>query len=875
MGHDPLRAAPQAAQDRGPAGRPGLRTKSPPVPVLALQQTAGNRAVTALITGTTSPPGTLAVPVQRQPPGTSGAGPAPGTADPKNLAPPASSLAPTGLMYSDPEPAPPGHRGGDTWNLEFQMSGKPQKFTGLDDEGVIKKLQSYYFSLLDDMKNGQQTQEYWRKEMGSSFGTRWAAGASMAVADLTDPIDFEAIATGKKAKPSGDWPDPGQWLEVDRQVLGAFLILRDSLWAVMAARNEKLDAGAAAQAKPLTEERVQEVVAILQQGEIAAARAWDNWHAFLDKSQRGAERAVTGLKVAKVAGAVAVTYLTAGAAAEAQLGYWGTSAALATTGGTYAAGQNLAEQGGEMLFGDRDNIDWGSVAKAGVMNAAASFVGGVVGGKFAGVLSNALGRMVGGLSPELMQAFGIEGAQLLTNGERIFVQWLGNVASSPFQTSINVLMQSALSKKWSVTSTGDFLDMVLHDLVLNGSIGGFFSLVHANAPAAEPPPRSQGTGGGGPGNGGPGTGGGGRGPAGGGVPPGRPTLRGMGAAGPAGENAPPRVPPGRPTLRGMGAAGPAGENAPPRVRSGDTLTGMGAAGPAGENALPAPRPGDTLTDLNPAGAQAAGRQAAARVAGRAPTPESEPGAAEIQMPPEYVGRRPLVTEQAELTSPIDRSPDNRMSVSGYPGSLPPGYGVFRKPVRLPSGEVVDAVVKIYPGERAPQYEKEVGGAMAAARTGLGPRFYGRIPVATDARYAQKGRSDLAFAMEPVEGAFAQPGVDPGDPGYAAAAAESAQAAGRINGQTFRDVRDFGDAVLDQGYAYGGAGGGEVQGLIGPAGRWKPIDFQGLAPLPADPTLRAEALSEHDGWVQRELDDLQKALDEHNGVVDPDPTDPGR
>ena len=411
------------------------------------------------------------------------------------------------------------------------------------------------------------------------------------------------------------------------------------------------------------------------------------------------------------------------------------------------------------------------------------------------------------------------------------------------------------------------MDMVLHDLVLNGSIGGFFSLVHAQAPAVEPAPSDPGSGGGG------GNAGGGGGP-GGGAPPARPTLRGMGAAGPAGENAPPRIRTGD-TLTGMGPAGPAGENAPPRIRSGDTLTGIGAAGPAGENALPAPRPGDTLTDLDPAGAEAAGRQAAARVAGQTPSPESKPPGAEIEMPAEYVGRRTLVTEHAELTSPIDRAPDNRMSVSGIPGSLPEGYGVFHKPVRLPTGEVVDAVVKIYPGDMAAKFEQEVAGAMAAARTGLGPRFYGRVPVATDARYAQKGQSDVAFAMEPVEGAFAHPGVGPRDPGYAEAAAESAQAAGRINDQTIRDVRDFAAAVVDQGYYYGGQNLGEVQGLVGPGGRWKAIDFQGLAPLPADPTLRATALTEHEGSVQQEIQNLEKARAKHDGFVDEDPTDPGR
>jgi hypothetical protein len=167
---------------------------------------------------------------------------------------------------------------------------------------------------------------------------------------------------------------------------------------------------------------------------------------------------------------------------------------------------------------------------------------------------------------------GIEGAQLLTNGERIFIQWLGNLASSPFQTSTTVLMQSALERKWTVTSTGDFLDLVLHDMLLNGWIGGFFSLAHAYT-ASRPAP-----GGTGPGDGGGGDSGGGRGGPGGG---GRSR--------------------GSPTLRGMGAAGPAGENALPANQAGETLTGMGAAGPAGENDLPAnqtgkPSPGSVPSD---------------------------------------------------------------------------------------------------------------------------------------------------------------------------------------------------------------------------------------------------------------------------------------
>ena len=185
--------------------------------------------------------------------------------------------------------------------------------------------------------------------------------------------------------------------------------------------------------------------------------------------------------------------------------------------------------------------------------------------------------MVGGLSPEVMQTFGIEGAQLLTNGERIFVQWLGNLASSPFQTTTTVLMQSALTRKWTVTSSGDFFDMVLHDMVLNGSIGGFFSLHRPTAPRRA---RARGV---------------------------RDPARAAGAEAAAGEAAGFRRAGARRSA-GWARRGRRARTRHPPTRSGDTLTGMGPAGPAGENAPPANRSGDTLTGMGAAGPTAAGRQ---------------------------------------------------------------------------------------------------------------------------------------------------------------------------------------------------------------------------------------------------------------------------
>jgi hypothetical protein len=493
---------------------------------------------------------------------------APGTADPRNLAPrmPDFGGPPEGLMYQpDPDPATRDpHQAGDTWDVEYTMYGRPEVFKGLDDEGAIRKLQGFYFAVMGDMSAGSKMQANWQKEMGERAGTRWAAAASSIVG-------------------GADWPDPKDWYTVEASMADAGQILRESLWAVMAAKNDpELDAGARAQARPLTEDRLNEVVKILELGDHDADQAWTNWKNFIKDTDKGASRAVTGLKVAKVAGAIAVTYLTAGAAAELELGFWGTTTAIAVAGGGYASGQELAGQGGEMLFGDRDHIDWGKVAKVGAVNAAAGFVGGAIGGKFAGVLGNSLGKMVGGLAPEVMETAGIEGAELLTNGEKIFVNWLGNTAASPFQTTTSVLMQSALDQKWSVSSTGDFFDLVLGDMVKNGTIGAFFSFAQAHG-AGKPTTPGEPVSGAGEGGGGGEPGGGGQAGAGGGSP----TLQGMGAAGPAGQGAAPRATAAE-TQTGMGAAGPAGENAAPRAieepASGggdrETQQGMGAVGPA-------------------------------------------------------------------------------------------------------------------------------------------------------------------------------------------------------------------------------------------------------------------------------------------------------
>ncbi len=439
--------------------------------ITALQRKAGNRAVVDLIDGAT--------PLQRQPE------PATGTADPSNLAPrglPGLGGPPDSSLLEPPHEAPPpagGPASSHAWDLEYSVYGTPERFAGLTDEQAIEKLDYFYYSLLDDMRNGEKRQRSWQEEFGGSFSSRWAAGTASIVG-------------------GADWPDVSNWVEVAKYMADAGQMLRESRWAAMLAsgKGEQLDEAARMSAVALDEKRLESIVGILEEGDHRADKAEKDWQAFLKDTEKGASRTVTGLKVAKVAGAVAATYLTGGAAGALELGTAGTATLVAVGGGTYAATQNLAGQVGEIVFSDRTSIDWGSVAKEGAIATAAGFVGGAVGGKLAGTIGNGLGKLVGGMAPETMEAFGIEGAELLTGGEKLFAQWAGGTLGTPFSTTTQVLMQAAIDGKWPVTSVQDFFDLVLSDMVKSGAINGFFTYVHTNAQTVEPPAGGGGSSGG-------------------------------------------------------------------------------------------------------------------------------------------------------------------------------------------------------------------------------------------------------------------------------------------------------------------------------------------------------------------------------------------
>lgn len=330
--------------------------------------------------------------------------------------------------------------------------------------------------------------------------------------------------------------------------------------------------------------------------------------------------------------------------------------------------------------------------------------------------------------------------------------------------------------------------------------------------------------------------------------------------------------------------GSGGSDSPEATQPQDATTGAGQTGPGskpgtGAQSVAPPPPGmdpataalQALAIVRAASQQSVPHTPAGGDAGGAPPPRRGPGdegggggknpfanLSEAEIDSSLSGMSalgpvdrqapPAISNRAEIVGDFDRT--TPMEASGFAGSTAganPRFGAFEQRIKTEQGTEVVAVVKILRPSRAKAFQNEVAGAKAAAATGLGPPFYGVIDVP----------GGLAFAMGKVEGGFTQNfSTAPKDsPEYAKAAAETAQATAAVSEQTIRDMENYGDALVHLGYHYSG----ELQGLIGPDGRWRPIDFQGVAPLPTDPAERKKAIVRHREQVADEVKSLQKKL----------------
>ena len=171
-----------------------------------------------------------------------------------------------------------------------------------------------------------------------------------------------------------------------------------------------------------------------------------------------------------------------------------------------------------------------------------------------------------------------------------------------------------------------------------------------------------------------------------------------------------------------------------------------------------------------------------------------------------------------------------------------------------------AVVKVFRTETAEEtalFLRELEGAWAAGTGKSSAKFYGEVPVG---RPGQRG-----YAMSRVEGGFTEVYDLPTMTAEEIARLERAAAehAANVRSFTAADVRAYGRDLLDKGYvSY------DVQGLIGPDGHWRAIDFGGVRklPLPNDPEY-ALMIARHNDLVEREAQ-IMEGLARQNPTTPP-------
>jgi hypothetical protein len=137
----------------------------------------------------------------------------------------------------------------------------------------------------------------------------------------------------------------------------------------------------------------------------------------------------------------------------------------------------------------------------------------------------------------------------------------------------------------------------------------------------------------------------------------------------------------------------------------------------------------------------------------------------------------------------------------------------------PNVRPADQVIE---SRRAVEDEIEVGRIAEAA--GVGVPIHGFVEIPHGPRISQPSGSHLpgphdaiGFAMGRAPGGH----FELGDTNTAAQAQERANNAANINDLSFADVRTFRDALTDAGWA-----ARQIEGFVGPDGRWRPIDFAG-------------------------------------------------
>ena len=266
-------------------------------------------------------------------------------------------------------------------------------------------------------------------------------------------------------------------------------------------------------------------------------------------------------------------------------------------------------------------------------------------------------------------------------------------------------------------------------------------------------------------------------------------------------------------------------------------------GPAPSDGVPVPVPGEASTQS----------QTVSTPAEPDATPAPVEGPADAGVPAVPGAVPESIRDWAQAIDLGDLSGAEPISSVGDPGSVTEaGGGVYDVP--LPDGST--GVAKMVPDNprRRAAVEAELERAYQASRTGIGGRAYGLACAVIN------GNQRIGFVMDKAGGGFID--LAPREswtPEVAAAAtAEAAHWRSAVNETTIETLDAYGQRLLDNGQHYSG----ELQYFVDENGRFQPIDFQGIDPLPTEPEARQKAIDEHNKQFAKEHDDLEKIAAEN-------------
>jgi len=264
---------------------------------------------------------------------------------------------------------------------------------------------------------------------------------------------------------------------------------------------------------------------------------------------------------------------------------------------------------------------------------------------------------------------------------------------------------------------------------------------------------------------------------------------------------------------------------------------------AGEPAPGAPK---GTPDSGPPSSGAPSSQPPSTKPGGAGPPSSGPATGLPAASAKHEKAAAAMNKQAGKKVPAETLDESKkLSSAGFKGSGEGvGVGVYKTTI---PGVPHPVVVKMYPSGQAAKMESELAAAIAAEKSGFGPKVHGKV----NYKPAPDAPDRVGFAMDEVKGGFADEAAAHADAAVQAAnKAEMLKNAENIKPVTFEDLNGFREGMFKEGFYYDG----ELQGFVDDAGRWKPVDVQGASPLSKASSIE-EARKVHDKTFDEMVDRL--------------------